>query len=1428
MAKWENDPIVSDGPHKWESDPIAPEGTWAQEASHALTRGSFRGGSSLPGTLASLMEAGANMPSPFQPGSGIPGAPTRAEHGQTVRSLRRTAKNIHRAASAPSLQPKKGGVGGFVLNTMLESLPVLAASTGATIVAGPAGGFGVGAMTMGEDVYQNAINRGADPDTANAERLIAGLIGGAVEMLQADEVLKLGKGSVQAVIKAARDRAWKKAGAEAGKLTAEQLAGAASEGLEEALQEATQIGVAAMHGEKIATVENLKRVGMAGVGGATAGGLMKAGRTLLSGGGVVEPGTPRTAEQASLRQRAEEILAEEDAVVEPRPADAPAYEDDPAPAAVPLTMEELGREVRGDAGELPIAGVQERPQIQTSVDDSTQAAPAGGGDEYKMSARQADVDAGRERRGLEAVEPQDSIPWAESSRLAQEQGIKDKALAIATTVNAEPRALTHVETAGMVDKAIELDTQYEQLTAQMTEANSKGDTGAVKVLSTAINQNQAEYDTLTRAIYASGSEKGRDLASQKLAKGRDFRLVAVKARATAAKGAPLTADEEAKLDTAVKSLEEVTKAAAPVERKAAEEEAAETLGLAPESGELVEVTKKADGVRKELTRRRANRILRSKKGLRRYIDMTEADKDAELQQFLADAGEEPSDADLLAIAMNIASRKGANNLGDVAARMQQYFPNLGQDQLAHSIAMATQRGPRTTNPLLKVLYEIRQEGRTNDQLQVAIQDLIYYTENGEVPDKMIRTVRNPTEAIAALRQIKAFYRQQLENSEPARKKKLEEQVAILERRIEARDFLPRAKPAPLPMSEELRQLETKRNSLRADLAAMRKPGARRYSLMSEADKDAELQQLLGRDMDAANIAKIAENIASREGVNTVEDVAQAMWPLTQLERSAIVDAVNTATTRRVRTTNAMVEKLQTIDAEFGTIGNLRERIGEILRYLNNGQVPAKATRVIKNQTEAVRELKAIRDMLHKELRNSEPVLKQRLAERLAYLDTRLKNNDFAPRPKTAVKHTPELDRMRYAVARAQHTVRQRIAALRPTTPWDAVMAPFRVIQSLKSAFDFSAVRRQGGWMVLTHPVRSLRRVPEMFQAAWSEEKTFRIMEKKIHGHPKAARYHAAGGELTDPGMGMFTDREEMFRSDLANRIPILGRGVKGSNRAYATFLNLVRMDAFDAMTDAFLADGGVATIVEEKAIANFINVTTGRGATGSMKAAADAANGLFWSPRYVISRFQLLFGQPLYRGSARTRKLIAKEYARYLAGLVVVYTLGKLAGGVLEDDPRSSDFGKIRFGDTRLDPLSGLAQTVVFTSRVVTGQTKRASGAIVATRGEGIPYGGDDTADVIARFLRTKLAPAPAMFADVVAGRNVVGEPTTGWSVAKGVAIPLSMSDIYGTMVEQGVPAGMALSILGLFGEGVQTYQAREKRRTDRRMDRRYVRRRAD
>ncbi len=626
---------------------------------------------------------------------------------------------------------------------------------------------------------------------------------------------------------------------------------------------------------------------------------------------------------------------------------------------------------------------------------------------------------------------------------------------------------------------------------------------------------------------------------------------------------------------------------------------------------------------------------------------------------------------------------------------------------------------------------------------------------------------------------------------------------------------------------------------------------------------------------AKNLTDIAMNIGSRADVKNLDDVVRKMSKLLPgITRQNVVDAIVEATEGRSKQIDDLVKKLNAIKTEARVDKRTKRKIVELQRFLEKGIVPltqrrAKGTEAIEalrsirddlrkklSETKAVKEqrrkraepklvkdlrkqiselenflktktlppaakrrgitatnavltLRNIRDQLKKAIAKSEPVQTERLEKQIADLTKRIESGDILPKPRpVVVPQSKALEKLQFKRDELQRAIRRQINSLKPKTIWEHIAEPFNTARGLITSLDLSAVLRQGGFAVFSHPVRSAKAIGPMLRAFGSKRTQAKINEE-ILNRPNAPLYRKAKLFIAPiDGTYKLSEREEIMQAKLLDKIPL----VAASNRAYTTFLNLVRADSFDTLT-AGLSKDGTVTLDEAKALANFVNVSTGRGSLGALEQAALPLNTVFFAPRYVASRFQLLLGQPFFGGNARTRKAIAKEYARYLIGMSIVYALGTWAGGDIEKDPRSADFGKIRFGKTRVDPLSGISQITVLLSRLVSGKMKSSTtGRITPLRGDKVPMWSGGTPEVVARFLRSKLSPMFGKALDLAAGENVIGEPVTLKTIVVDLTVPFAMRDVYETMIEQGIPKGTALSILAIFGMGLQTYGSQIKK----------------
>lgn len=378
--------------------------------------------------------------------------------------------------------------------------------------------------------------------------------------------------------------------------------------------------------------------------------------------------------------------------------------------------------------------------------------------------------------------------------------------------------------------------------------------------------------------------------------------------------------------------------------------------------------------------------------------------------------------------------------------------------------------------------------------------------------------------------------------------------------------------------------------------------------------------------------------------------------------------------------------------------------------------------------------------------------------------------------------------------------------------WDHAGNALNIPRSLMASFDLSAPFRQGVFLVGRKEFYSS--FASMFKQ-FGSEKTFRAMQDEIRARPTHDMMKEARLSLTEAGVDL-TAREEQFMSDWAEKIPLIGRGVRASNRAYIGFLNKLRADTFDSLVK-LSGEQGIDFNENPKAlrdIGRFINAATGRGSLGALNQAAPVLSATFFSPRLMASRIEMLNPATYVKMDPFVRKQALKSLFSFAAIATTVIGLAAAGGADVEADPRSSDFAKIKVGNTRFDILGGFQPYIRTAAQFLSGQVKKQSGEVVDL-GKG--YKADTRATVIEKFFAGKESPIASFVHDMMRGedfqhpKNIIGEERTLPVETAERFVPLLAQDTYDAVKEWGAK-GLMTGIPAMFGVGVQTYQPKVKK----------------
>lgn len=578
------------------------------------------------------------------------------------------------------------------------------------------------------------------------------------------------------------------------------------------------------------------------------------------------------------------------------------------------------------------------------------------------------------------------------------------------------------------------------------------------------------------------------------------------------------------------------------------------------------------------------------------------------------------------------------------------------------------------------------------------------------------------------------------------------------------------------------------------------------------------------------IRELVEN-----GINNIEDLTDAVYNEIRDENPGIDKRdVRDAITGYGREVNQSKDEIEKHINAIKRIGKLNSKLEDVLNKIP----PAKSNQV---RAELSKEEKDLRKRLDAEIRKVFPELRQKSdAQRLAAFKTkaqekidelrdRIKRKDFNPKPRRAAvdldAEARKLEAKKILAKEAFDYEHEKLLLAKRRTAqklWQGAVDLVNAPKALMASADMSAPLRQGIVLLLSqNPIKSASQIGAMFRFAFNfNNQVYDQWLSEVKASPMYPLMKQSGLYIADRNAKL-SAREEVFISGFLKKIPVLKQIQEFGERAYSGLLNKMRVDAFlSGMED--LSNMGIdpKTNPEEyKAWANYVNNATGRGSLGKFEQTSTALNTAFFSPRMIASRINILNPYKYYRMPPYARKMAIKQTSTFIGFSVLVAGLAAwLLKGDDDDetdfelDPRSSDFLKIRIGDTRVDMFGGFGGYIRAATQFATGQKKRGDTYEIEKLGE--KYGGQDRIDVATGFFMNKLAPTPSFALKLATSKedkngNRVDKFGNRMDLMEGIrdlGIPLYLQDVNKIRREHSAAMATFLAAGSFFGMGVNTY----------------------
>lgn len=384
-----------------------------------------------------------------------------------------------------------------------------------------------------------------------------------------------------------------------------------------------------------------------------------------------------------------------------------------------------------------------------------------------------------------------------------------------------------------------------------------------------------------------------------------------------------------------------------------------------------------------------------------------------------------------------------------------------------------------------------------------------------------------------------------------------------------------------------------------------------------------------------------------------------------------------------------------------------------------------------------------------------------------------------------------------------------------------------LLKSLKATADLSGLRQLSaaiatGGDIKTAAIKGYKFGLKMAGKVFVENPGFAqdLMDMYILTRPNALNgmYRKLG---IDVGL-----KEEAFPETMVGKTLEKTKVLPASEIAFTGAIQMARANIADILIKQYNGDLGA---MKADGLGDYVNQITGRGKVHLKVNSENQAliNVFLFAPKWLAARIRTITDlQYVVTGETKIEKMRAKTALNNAMFFVFMPMLIKAMLRTLDpEDPhgedalerflsafdmRSSEFGKFRIGETRIDTTFGLASLYTAAARGLTLSTVSTKGVKKDTTWQ----------DILGAFFEGKLSPALRTAVDIQSaalgdGKGFGGEPITLESAILDAIAPITIQqliEVYQNKDNLQSPTAAAAGIaLDFFGISANTYEPKER-----------------